>query len=74
MEVRENGFQNPSKKRLIFTILLSALSIALCFAAMSNLFTESIFQSSYSMMWILIVLNVVMCGRLYYNYTKNVKK
>ncbi|ESU24860.1 hypothetical protein FEDK69T_04130 [Flavobacterium enshiense DK69] len=73
MNMKKNIFQNPSKKALILFAILSFTGISLMILAMSDLFTESVFQKRYLMFWFLIITNLMFLIRLFVNYSKNKK-
>lgn len=68
---KENYFQNPTKKTLIIFVLFSMVGLLLCFLAMSDFFTETVFQKQYLMMWALIAMNILMLVKLFRNFHKN---
>ncbi|TXF75060.1 hypothetical protein [Chryseobacterium sp.] len=68
MKKLENWVHNPSKKTVIIFSTLSVIGITLNLLAMSDLFTETVFQSKYLMMWFIMVANVFVVATICINY------
>ena len=72
MEILKRNFiTNPSKKILILFTSLWLLGITLLILAMTDLFTESILQRKYVMVYFLMIGSTIVTGKLYFNYWKN---
>ncbi len=63
-----NFILNPTRKQLILYSILGVVGISLLVISETDLFTDSMFQSKYFLLNGLILLNVIMLGRMHYNY------
>jgi uncharacterized protein involved in response to NO len=61
---------NPSKRQVILFSILWLIGIALLVISMTDLFTKSIFQRKYIMMYLLILGSTVTIFKLFRNYFK----
>jgi len=69
---KNNWFKNPSHKQIILSTLLYFTGILLLILSMTDLFTESIFQGKYSLIYFLILGSTLTTLKIHLNY-RNLK-
>jgi len=68
---KRNLFYNPSLKQLRLFTGLWILSMTLLVMAITDLFTESIWQKDYLLIYFLMISSTLSIVKLYLNYRKN---
>ncbi|QSS98226.1 hypothetical protein [Psychroflexus sp. ALD_RP9] len=61
-------FTNPKKKHLASFGLLWLIGNGLLVLSITDLFTESFFQSNATMIYVLMIASTVVTAKLYFNY------
>ena len=73
MQQPNNWINNPTKKQLIFTILLGLTAFILLLLSMTNLFTETPFQRKYFILDFLLIGSALSIYKVCRSYYKNNK-
>ena len=72
METKEKSWpKNPSGKQVSYILVVWIIGISLIILSITNLFTESIFQKEYIMMYALIIASTFTTFAAVNNYRKN---
>lgn len=66
--IKNNWLKNPSPKQMILYTLLYITAILLLVLSMTNLFTESIFQGEYLLLYFLILGSTITTFKMHLNY------
>jgi uncharacterized membrane protein YjjP (DUF1212 family) len=64
-------YHNPTLKTIIIFSILWIISNTLLILSMTDLFTESLFQKKYLMIYFLMIGSTIATGKLFFNYWKN---
>ncbi|AXT19480.1 hypothetical protein D1817_06235 [Flavobacteriaceae bacterium] len=72
-EIKNIWINNPSRKQLIVFISLWFIGITLLALVVTDLFTETLFQSKNSIVLLLMGTSTVVIFKLLLNYIKNSK-
>ena len=67
---KNNWINNPSRKQMILFTLVYFIAILLLVLSMTNLFTESIIQKKYIMIYFLIIGSTLATIKVHQNYRK----
>ena len=67
---KNNWINNPSRKQLLLFTLVYFIAILLLVLSMTNLFTESIIQKKYIMIYFLIIGSTLAIIKVHHNYWK----
>lgn len=64
----KNWTKNPSKNQLILIILISLIGNLMLITAMTNLFTESMLNGKYLILYFLMLGSIFTTVKVYFNY------
>ena len=67
---KKNWINNPSRKQMILFSLVYFTGIVLLVLSMTNIFTESIIQRKYIIIYFLIIGSTIAAIKVHYNYWK----
>ena len=67
---KNNWINNPSRKQIILFTLVYLIAVLLLVLSMTNLFTESIIQKKYIMIFFLIISSTLATIKVHLNYWK----
>jgi hypothetical protein len=71
MKTKVSWMKNPTKKQTIAVATTALVCTALLVVAMTNLFSESLLQGKYFMLYLLIIFSAALTIRTVSSYFKN---
>jgi uncharacterized membrane protein len=71
---KHNYMKHPNKKVLLIFLVLWIISTFLIILSITNFFTESFFNSRFTLMYYLIIFSSVSAIKLILNYKKTINK